>query len=353
MDVDRRLKEWKESADSGVLRDLSFTPQMEQNVKHRVADSRKSPSLRRAQRWMVGLAIAACTVFAFVNLPSLSEDRLGAGRETDGWSGQEAAEWQPSPIATGHYQGEAFSYWGEKPVRMIAGHFYEDQAQKTVWLLNQPPSSSVQIHAVSQQGERIDFGSFDLKGPLYDADSHITLDIALPSPDIWKLEASSGEQPVGHLFVEVKPGFSDATISIVEPLITQYLEDENHADFSWIGQPRHASIRLIGIESKKTGYKTVYAWGLVERLVRHDDKWENESGFSAPMTFTIEPAGHGYQVTGHQIPKDGTLYWPSIEQMYPSKYRQKLKELTATPEEHNQMIDDLHARNQAKAEQVE
>jgi hypothetical protein len=119
-----------------------------------------------------------------------------------------------------------------------------------------------------------------------------------------------------------------------------------------VGTPRYASLQLIGVESKQLGHKTVYAWVLLEALSRADGEWRQKAGLSAPMRFTIEPANDGYRVAGHQMPQDGTSYWPSLQAMYPAKYLEKLQELTRTPEQHNRLADELHARNLAKAEQT-
>lgn len=352
MDVDKRLRSWKKSADAAILRDLVFTPQMEQNVRRRIAGAKRFGRLRQARRWVMGLSLAACTVLLL--LPQIWWSGEPDGRQTAERERMmsQASVWQPSLLKTSSHEGTAFSYWGEKPLRLIANRFYEDQVQPVVWLLNGSLPSTVQLRAVHQQGAEIDLGRHTAKGELYDADAHVVTELALPSAGVWRLEARSGTRQFGQLFIEVHAGVSDSVRTIVEPLLTQYLEQTDHPDFSGVGTPRYASMHLIGVESKQPGHKTVYAWVLLEGLLRADGEWHQTAGVSAPMRFTIEPFDGGYRVVEHQLPQDGSLYGPSLQAMFPVKYLEKLNELTRTPELYNRLADELHTRNLQQAEQT-
>lgn len=164
-----------------------------------------------------------------------------------------------------------------------------------------------------------------------------------------QMREQSSARPLGN---EGDAGVSDDVRAVVEPLLTQYVEQAYHPDFSGGTSRRYASMHLIGVEHQPSGQMNVYAWLLLEGLEHSGDEWHTTAGLSAPIRFTIEPHHDGYRVASHKLPKDGSLYASSLQAMFPDQYLKKLNELTRTPELHNRFIDELHERNLQKAEQM-
>ncbi|NGQ94148.1 hypothetical protein G3578_03035 [Brevibacillus sp. SYP-B805] len=326
MDVEQSLRHLKETADATLLRDRSFTPEMERRVWERIR--RKG---RRKGGFPFSLLVPAAVALAILAVSPLLAP---AGPPFERETGQPHKEtepilpgavwhvptlWKPSPSYTESYGQHAFTYYGTKPVRIMTEEFYEGQAQKVMWLLNGAVAKEVQIVAVNEQGVRKDLGTWEVGGRLYDADAHFPSSIVLPEPGIWKLQVLSGGKHFGLVFVEVKPGVSPANRSLVEPLITRYLQ--SHKDFGGGSKENRIGLELLGMESPDAEHKTVYAW--VSVLAEEP---YNSSGVDAPARFDIAFDGSSYRVVGHRLPAGGEQYWPSIEQMFPAKVVEKIKE---------------------------
>ncbi|WP_019119975.1 hypothetical protein [Brevibacillus massiliensis] len=335
MDVDKSLQQLRDTADRTLLQDVVFSADLERQVLERV---RRTGGRRGwfSGGWIAAAAILLCLI-GWAGSGSISEWLGQSGRA----AGSPSETWQPSRSVTAIYEGNPFSYVGEKPVRIIAGEMYEGQAQKVLWLLNGSFASSVQIVGTSAAGEKVELGSWRVGGPVYDADGSFPSSIALPDAGVWKLEVISDGVPLGHVFVKVKGGVSDSSKEWLEPLLIQYLTRDKA--FDWIGSPRFASVDIFGVEGNAER-KTVYAWALVESIGKEGDEYVSKAGVSLPLAFQIEygyqlaSKGSDYRVVSHQEPKDGNLYWSSIEQIFPAKYLDKISERQGN-------VEDLHQQN--------
>jgi hypothetical protein len=321
MDVDKRLQQLQQAADSTLLRDVVFTTEMERKVRTKIAKRSRSQLPR-----VVSLA-AALILIALVlwNMVPVGGEKWTANRPEPqhsmlpGMVWEPPVLWKPSREKTDMFAGQPFTYIGEKPVRIITGELYEDQAQKVMWLLNGSFAEEVELVAVSAAGERVELGKWNVAGPLYDADGHFPSGIALPSPGVWKLQVLSGGKHFGHVFVEVKAGIHPANRSLVEPLIERYIKTNREA-FGWLGEEPEISLDLLGVESPNAETKRVYAWV----KVRSTDRLKS-SAVSAPMAFQIAFTGNDYKVISHRMPEDGNRHWSSIQEIFPPKYVEIIK----------------------------
>ncbi len=332
-DLDKELEQLKDKADSTVLQSIVFTEEMARNVRNNILKRNRKPSF---QRVVISLT-AGCLSILFV----LFAGSMFLPIHSVEGPVSSSVKWEPSPIGHGTHQGNPFSYFGEKPVRIITGELYENQGQKAIWLLNGTFDAEAEITATNERGENFKLGDWKVGGQLYDADAHFPASLALPEPGVWKLEVVTKGEPLGHVYVEVKPGVSAGNRSLFEGLIVPYLE--TNKEFAWVGEKRFASIHLFGIDGVSADKKTGYAWVLVESYVRKGDKLVTQAGFSAPMVFEIAYVNNDYQVVSHQMPKDGQEYWPSIEKMFPKKQADYLKKRKSIE------VNELEKLNKNKA----
>ncbi|MDH4615637.1 hypothetical protein [Brevibacillus sp. AY1] len=326
MDEDKWLKQLKDRADQGVLRDISFTPELEQKVRNR---------LRKRSRpvWVrVGSAgVAACLmVFAMWQVWPQSEDQVPSESIISqpppsllpGGALETPVLWKPSPVVKSTYDNKPFAYMGEKPVRLITDEtsIYEGQQQKFFWLLDGDVASKVEIVAHSRDGQQVELGTYEVMGSQYDAKAHFPSGLVIPDPGIWKLQILSEGKHFGQVFVEVKAGISPSNRSLVEPLIRQWLEAEGKK-LNWLGADREISIDLLHVEAPNAEQRRVYAW--IRILSKNK---ELSSGISAPMAFDIQYDGNSYRVKGFEMPEDGNRYQSSLEKIFPAKVLEKLKQ---------------------------
>ncbi|MGE5702406.1 MAG: hypothetical protein ACM32O_07750 [Clostridia bacterium] len=345
MDIDKSLKGLKEAADQELLKDVIFTSQMQRDVRERT----KQPHFDRKAskwKWASGLVTAFCIVVLLITNMPLDVTPSAVPSSTGGMPNSSvpaftppspstpmpadtttekpiipsAAKWQPSALHTGQFEGKSFQYYGEKPVRVITGEMYEDQGQKTMFLLNGAFTSgdNVRLIGENQQGDRLDLGERTIGGKLYDAEGHFPTSIVLPSPGVWKVEVRYNGEVLGNIFLEIKNGVSPANQSLVEPIITEFLKTSN--DFAWTGNRREVSLRILGVDSPDASQKMGYAVVRVEAAQGTDG-----GAFHAPMKFNIVYSGNQYRVIDYQMPEDGNQYWMSIRAMFPEKYVKKLQ----------------------------
>jgi hypothetical protein len=318
MDIEKSLKQLKQTADGTLMKDFTFTASMEQQVRERI-NARKN---HVRYRWYAGTVAAAAVLLLFFEVFSQWRpiDPHGQAEKEKRlllphllW--EPPSLWHPAPLQTEVYDNQRFSYYGEKPVRVIAGGFYEDQADKVIWLLNGKFAENVELVAVHEQGQRVDVGSWQVGGPLYDADGHFPSAIALPAPGIWKLQVLSAGKYFGHVFVEVKPGVSPANRQLVEPLIRSYLQ--GNKQFPQAGENGQTSVEIMGVASPDAERKTVYAW---VKILPKD--LSSSAGFNSPVKFEIAYVKDRYKVISHQMPVQGDngQYGNRIRQIFPPKY---------------------------------
>jgi hypothetical protein len=318
MDVDKTLRRLQQAADSTLFRDVVFTPEMEAKVRAKV-NKRNWSNVPRI--FSLAAAVVLIAVLLWKIVPLDEADKWTATRPEPRQSmlpdtvWDPPVLWKPSPRTEMYQQNPPFSYYGEKPVRIITEELYEDQAQKVMWLLNGSFADEVELVGISAAGERVELGEWKVGGPLYDADGHFPSSIALPSPGVWKLQVLSGGKHFGHVFVEVKAGVHPANRSLVEPLIERYIQT-NRAAFGWLGEDLEITLDLLGVESPDAETKRAYAW---VKLMSKGKPWSS-SGISTPMAFHIAYVGRDYRVVSHRMPEDGSRYWSSIQEIFPPKY---------------------------------
>jgi hypothetical protein len=323
MDVDKTLRQLKQAADSTLFRDVVFTPEMEARVRAKV-NKRNQSNVPRIVSVAAAVVLLAAVLWKIV--PLGEADKWTATRPQPQHSMLPDAVWKPpvlwkpSPRTEMYQQNTPFSYYGEKPVRIVTNELYEDQTQRITWLLNGSFANEVELVGISAAGERVELGKWQVGNPLYDADGHFPSSIALPSPGVWKLQVLSGGKHFGHVFVEVKAGIHPANRSLVEPLIEKYLQTNREA-FGWLGEDLEITLDLFGVESPDAETKRAYAW---VKIMGKGRPWSS-SGISTPMAFHIAHAGSGYRVVSHRMPEDGNRYWSSIQEIFPPKYVELIK----------------------------
>lgn len=319
MDENKWLSQLRERADQSVFQDVHFTPGLEQGVRERIS-KRKRRLFQRAGKYLVGTAAAA---LLFLVLWQIGPQPFWLVQTNAGKSPALAPPvrtvetWRPSPSVTETYDGKTYSYIGERPVRVITDEtgIYEAQQQKWMWLLDGEIPPVVDIFAYRSDGKQVSLGSYATAGPLYDARQHFPSGIVLPEPGIWKLHVQADGKVFGGVFVEVKEGVSPGNRSLVEPLITRYLEHAE-GELARLGADRQITLDLFYVEAPSAERRRAYAW--VEIVGR-----ENSSGLSAPMAFDILYDGNAYRVTGFDMPEDGSRYQSSLERIFPEHVREK------------------------------
>ncbi|HZG16395.1 MAG TPA: hypothetical protein VE710_15505 [Candidatus Bathyarchaeia archaeon] len=328
MDIEKSLRELKADADSGLLNEIVFTSEMERAVKDRVTNRQQW----RMRNRLLGSVAVVASIAAIVMLSLWETTSLPSNHETASPSeGTEEQElqlpgkvwnppslWKPSSLHQETYQQESVTYLGEKPVRIIAGEFFENQADKVVWLLDGLRANKVELVGIHENGQRYYLGDWQAGGPLYDADHHFPSAIALPEPGIWKLQVLADDVHFGQVFVEVKPGISPSNRNLVEPLIRHYVET-NEA-FTAAGKEMKVGIELLGVKSYSADQLQVYAW-----ITMHSEDPLSSAGIRAPVKFEIHYVGQTYRVLGHAMSEPGASYWTQIEQIFPAKIAEQLK----------------------------
>ncbi|WP_289135762.1 hypothetical protein [uncultured Brevibacillus sp.] len=323
MDETKWLEQLKERADRTVMRDVQFTSAMEERVRQKI---------RKKADWRPLLVPIVAAIFCLIIWQALPKE-LGNDQAAKPGTVMNPAPsllpggvletpvlWKPSTPTKSTYQNQTFTYLGEKPVRVITDEkgFYEGQAQRVTWLLDEATASTVEIVAYSSEGSRVPVGTFQVMAPLFDAKGHFPMLVALPDPGIWKLQALSEGKHLGQVFVQVQDGISPANRSLVEPLIFEFLNAEGKK-LGWLGPDRKVEVELLGVDAPNAENRTVYAW------VKILGEAHSSSGISSPMVFSIAYNGNKYRVTGFQIPGNGSEYQSSMKKLFPPKILEKLR----------------------------
>lgn len=321
MDENKWVEQLKERADETVFRDVHFARAMEENVRRTI--SRRSRFLSSWQR--LAISVGALLVLAIVWQTWPAQSPLGqehAAQPTKpapdllpGGALEVPVLWKPSPRTETVYDNQPFTYAGEKPVRIVTDEsgFYEGQQQRVFWLIEASQATKVELVGYSSEGERLSLGTYQVSGPLFDAQGHFPSGITLPEPGIWKLQVLADGKHLGQVFVEVKAGISPANREMVEPIIREYLETES-AKLGGLGDDREVTIELLGVEAPDAARRKAYAW---VKILSKDPRLS--SGVSAPMAFEITYNGNKYEVTNFQMPEDGNRYQSSLQKMFPQK----------------------------------
>ncbi len=338
VDLDKSLEHFARQADESVLQPLVFTSEMEQKVKRQIDQRQRKPSRFRAAS-LVALVCASLLILL------VASERLHLFDRYNARNGQTSAgSWKPSPLVNETYNGRVFSYYGEKPVRIITSELYEDQGQKVMWLLNGTLPQKVKIVASRETGERVELGKWQVGGPNFDADGHFPSGITLPDAGIWRLDVVTDDSVLGTVYIEVKPGVAPYNQSFLEEKILDYLRTS--PDFDWLGKNRMISIDLFGVQSPDASNKTGYAWVVIQSFRRDGETLVEENGMSAPMVFKISYTGNDYRVVAGHMPKDGSEYRTSLQELFPKKYLNYL-------DQHNQeMVEKLLEKNRNQAEKL-
>ncbi|MGG1658769.1 hypothetical protein [Brevibacillus sp. NRS-1366] len=323
MDENQWLEQLKDRADQTVLRDVQFTSVMEKRVRQRINKKTWFQS-----GWGL-LSYPAVVVLLFVLIWQIWPARIGEEHAAQpakpapsllpGGVLETPVLWIPSTQTKSSFDGQPFTYLGEKPVRIIADEngFYEGQTQRIVWLLDGSYASKVEIIAYSSEGSRIPLGTYQVMDPLFDAKGHFPSGIALPDPGVWKLQVVSDGKHLGQVFVEVKSGISPANRLMVEPLIRDFLKVEGEK-LGGLGNDRDITLDLLGVEAPSAEQRTVYAWVTILGQA-------NNSGISAPMVFQINYDGKAYRVKDFKMPEDGSNYQSSLQKLFPPKVLERIR----------------------------
>ncbi len=67
----------------------------------------------------------------------------------------------------------------------------------------------------------------------------------------------------------------------------------------------------------RAGSAEVYVWALCGEYTLEGETVVMQSGVSVPVALHLQESGGGYVVVGHEMPGDGTDYWPSIQRIFP------------------------------------
>lgn len=325
MDVEKSLQELKRAADSTLLKEIVFTSEMERTVKERVMSGRAAPRRNRLLASVIAVASAAAIFLFSLWQPmdsAIDQESSQPGKPPLQFPGavwETPTLWKPSPPQVGKIGQDRFTYLGEKPVRIIAGEFYENQADKVVWLFNGLQAEEVELVGIHENGQRYYLGDWKLGDPLYDADRHFPSSIALPEPGIWKLQVLVDKKHFGQVYVDVKPGISPANRSLVEPLIRKYVKTNPELAGGLTGFK--TEIELLGVKSYDAEQKQVYAWV----TVRPDNPLAS-AGIRAPVKFEIYYVQDTYKVVGHTMPDRGADYWTQVAQIFPEKIVEQIKQ---------------------------
>lgn len=329
MDENKWIEQLKERADSKVFREVHFTSAMEERVRQKI---------RRRSGMSFGwrrFAFPALALFSLIVLWQIWPAHSLPGEHAavppqppkhapgllPGGSLDVPLLWKPSPRTETTWNQQPFSYAGEKPVRIIMDEtsFYEGQQQRVFWLIDGSDADKIELVGYSSEGVRLELGTYQVSGPLFDAQHHFPSGITLPDPGLWKVQALADGKHLGQVFVEVKAGISPSNRELIEPIIRDYLNAEG-AKLGWLGEDREVTIELLGVEAPDAAKRKVYAW---VKILSKDPL--QSSGISAPMAFEIGYNGNGYKVTNFQMPEDGSLYQSSLQKMFPQKILDRIQ----------------------------
>lgn len=118
----------------------------------------------------------------------------------------------------------------------------------------------------------------------------------------------------------------EAPTPVSEALINQQLEDylpQQVLEINYNGRV-FCSHYLYGYdENKETGMIKAYVWAYCEEYYLDNGELKMGSGGSFPVLVSMEVQNGILGVHGHQVPKEGSLYAPSIREMFPEKYAEE------------------------------
>ncbi len=122
--------------------------------------------------------------------------------------------------------------------------------------------------------------------------------------------------------IEETEGETDADRARMNEAISAYLE-ENVA-YKSIGGKVFEAHELYGISSKG-GKITIYMWSRAQEYAVENGKLFEGSGFSMPLVIELKKnEDGGFEVLGYEAPRDGEGYIPSIKNMFPAEYQDKV-----------------------------
>lgn len=106
-----------------------------------------------------------------------------------------------------------------------------------------------------------------------------------------------------------KPASSDY-LTPVEEYLAENIQD------AYFGGVIFCAYDLLDAQAR-AGNADVYVWALCGEYTLEGETVVMQSGTSVPVALHLQESGRGYVVVGHEMPGDGTDYWPSIQRIFP------------------------------------
>jgi hypothetical protein len=126
---------------------------------------------------------------------------------------------------------------------------------------------------------------------------------------------------------EITPSSSVSQSPVVPlPVSEALINDQLKSYLPRILEPAYngkvfCSSHLYGFdENKSTNMVQAYVWAYCEEYFQENGQIKMGSGVSEPVLVTLELQNGILGVQGHQEPGNGSLYAPSIKEMFPEKY---------------------------------
>lgn len=148
-------------------------------------------------------------------------------------------------------------------------------------------------------------------------------------------QSSPQEETTGEQKISVSPSPAEspsitespeAPLPVNEALINQQLDDylpQEVLETNYNGRV-FCSHHLYGYDkNKETGMISVYTWAYCEEYYLDNGELKMGSGGSFPVLVSMEVQNGVLGIHGHQVPKEGSLYAPSIREMFPEEYAEE------------------------------
>lgn len=136
--------------------------------------------------------------------------------------------------------------------------------------------------------------------------------------------------------------FDKKLTSEQKQLIEKYISEENNSYLE--DGMTFTSIHYFGSRYNNDELK-VYLWALFSEYDTSNNKFEEHQGFSIPHVITVNVKDDAFEIKGSEIPKDGSYYKKSIEEMFPVTIRNKVYKFHSSREcedlfkSHNELIE--------------